>query len=206
MLHTPSLSRLLTSLIVTVLVVLTLALPAAAKSRKVQKGKAVASHSKSKSGKQARASRGKSSRRELARRSKRGRHRVVRTDEMDGYELAANQPTVPDHIEVVEYGSTNSADLSKWLNPPLPRNQTSSNSGETDVVTPTRGKKVNIDSERVIQIQQALSKRGFYSGETTGVYDETTVDAMRRFQISGKIAVTGYPTAHSLKRLGLGNW
>ncbi len=57
----------------------------------------------------------------------------------------------------------------------------------------------------MLQIQQALAQRGFYGGEMTGVYDEATVEAMRRFQASQKVAVTGYPTAHALKRLGLAN-
>jgi hypothetical protein len=37
----------------------------------------------------------------------------------------------------------------------------------------------------------------------TGEYDDATIEAMRRFQTQQKIPVTGYPTAHALKRLGL---
>jgi peptidoglycan hydrolase-like protein with peptidoglycan-binding domain len=47
--------------------------------------------------------------------------------------------------------------------------------------------------------------RGFFNSETTGVYDQATIDAMRRFQANQKIPITGYPTAHALKRLGLAN-
>ena len=44
------------------------------------------------------------------------------------------------------------------------------------------------------------------AGEPTGLYDEATVEAMRQFQTMSRIDVTGYPTAHSLKRLGLTHW
>ncbi|MGE0883605.1 MAG: peptidoglycan-binding protein [Blastocatellales bacterium] len=104
----------------------------------------------------------------------------------------------------MEYSSTSSAELSRWLNPPLPQTLADANSAANSTITPSR--KVNIDSMRVIQIQQALTSQGFYSGETTGVYDQNTIEAMRRFQASNKIAATGYPTAHALKRLGLGKW
>ncbi|MEP7343259.1 MAG: peptidoglycan-binding domain-containing protein [Acidobacteriota bacterium] len=179
-----------------------LILPAAAKSRK---GKAVASQSKSKSGKPAKSAGPRLSRRELARIGKRERHRRA-SDSADNtaYETAANHQIVPDRIEVLEYGSASSADTLRSLNPAPPRN--SAVDPATQALAPSRAKKISIDSERVIQIQRALATRGFYPGETTGVYDDATVEAMRRFQINNKIAVTGYPTAHSLKRLGLGNW
>jgi peptidoglycan hydrolase-like protein with peptidoglycan-binding domain len=58
----------------------------------------------------------------------------------------------------------------------------------------------------VLEIQYELSKRGFYAGEPSGVYDETTILAMWEFQKNYGLPATGYPTAHSLKRLGLTNW
>lgn len=195
------LTRLLTSVLSIVLVVSIFAIPTTAKGRK---GKSAASSSKGKANRQVR--NGKSSRRQFARRGKPGRNRVAGDNSANVNELAGNHPIVPDRVEVLEYGSTNPAEFSKWLNPPAPSNQTSANYDATPSVTPARSRKVNIDSERVIQIQHALAKRGLYSGETTGIYDEATIDAMRRFQIGSKIAVTGYPTAHSLKRLGLGAW
>lgn len=201
MLLSHKLTRLLTSALSIVLVVSIFALPATAKSKK---GKAAASRSKGKSSKQVRG--GRSSRRQVSRRGKRGRNRVVRDNSASINEFAGNHPIVPDRVEVLEYGSTNPAELSPWLNPASPKKQTNADVETVPAVAPVRGRRVNIDSERVIQIQQALAKRGIYSGETTGIYDEATIDAMRRFQINSKIAVTGYPTAHSLKRLGLGSW
>jgi hypothetical protein len=201
LLLTHKLTRLLTSVLSIVLVTSLFALPATAKSKK---GKSAASRSKGSATKQARS--GKSSRRQVARRGKRGRSRITADNSANINEFAGNHPIVPDRVEVLEYGSTNPGELSRWLNPAQPSSQMSANDGTVPVVTSTRSRKVNIDSERVIQIQQALAKRGLYSGETTGIYDEATIDAMRRFQINSKIAVTGYPTAHSLKRLGLGTW
>jgi len=60
-----------------------------------------------------------------------------------------------------------------------------------------------MDSDRIVEIQQALNKQGFLETEPTGNYDDATVEAMSRFQKSRKLRVTGYPTAHSLNRLGL---
>jgi len=197
------LPQLLTSALLVALAVSTFTLPAAAKSKK---RRTAVAQSKSKFDKQAQTSNGRSSRNQAARRGKRGRRGITGVELADNAarESAANHAVVPDHIEVLEYGSTNSAETSRWLNPSVPRN--ASTDPATETLAPARGKRISIDSERVIQIQRALATRGFYAGETNGVYDEATIEAMRRFQINNKIAVTGYPTAHSLKRLGLGNW
>lgn len=159
-----------------------------------RKGKSV-SRSKGKSAKSAKRS---------AKRRKSGRRYA--SNRFAGDDLAitpANYPVVPDRIEVLEYGSSESSDLGRHSNPSASRSQTSPNSSEAELAATTPRKRVKIESSRVLQIQQALTQRGFYSGEMTGVYDEATVDAMRRFQASQKISVTGYPTAHALKRLGL---
>lgn len=58
-------------------------------------------------------------------------------------------------------------------------------------------------SERVVEIQQALIQRGFLQGEPTGTYDEATIDAMSNYQKSRNLRATGYPTAESLRDLGL---
>lgn len=203
MLLTRKFTRLLTTVLSIALAASLFVLPASAKSKKGKSARSKASASK-----QARS--GKSSRRQSARRGKRGRSRNVQSrnvqNNVGGNEFAGNHPIVPDNVEVIEQGSANPTELSRWLNPPAPSSQTNAAFDAAATNTAVRSRKVNIDSERVIQIQQALAKRGLYAGETTGVYDEATIDAMRRFQISNKIAVTGYPTAHSLKRLGLGSW
>ncbi len=192
-------AHILTCVLLAVLLIPTFVTQTQAKGKK---GKATASSSKSKKSKQAKSSRSRSSSRKVAKRSKRSK--AARRSAEETYKPIEPSKVVPDRIEVMEYGSTSSAELSRWLNPPLPQTLADANSAANSTITPSR--KVNIDSMRVIQIQQALTSQGFYSGETTGVYDQNTIEAMRRFQASNKIAATGYPTAHALKRLGLGKW
>jgi peptidoglycan hydrolase-like protein with peptidoglycan-binding domain len=79
-------------------------------------------------------------------------------------------------------------------------------SDPTDLAAPPKRVNVRMDASRVFEIQQALASKGFYQGEMTGVYDDSTVDAMRRFQLKENILATGYPTAHALRRLGLAKW
>jgi hypothetical protein len=149
------------------------------------------------------ASRSKSSTRYSAKKGKR-RSKNGAGDEVA--RIPANYPIAPDRIEVIENGENSSPDLSRNLNPPPPRFQAPQTVTEPDQSASKRLKKVKIDGSRAIQIQQALKQRGFYNGELTGVYDNDTIESMRRFQISERINATGYPTAHALKRLGLTNW
>jgi hypothetical protein len=113
---------------------------------------------------------------------------------------AQAMPIVPDQIQVIE---------SAWSNPlpstPMPAAMTLKPAPQS-LLTPVRKIDVEIPANRVIEIQQALTKRGFYLGDPTGVYDDATIDAMRRFQATNQIGITGYPTAPALKRLGLTNW
>jgi peptidoglycan hydrolase-like protein with peptidoglycan-binding domain len=60
-----------------------------------------------------------------------------------------------------------------------------------------------IPRERVVAIQKALIERNFLKGSPTGVYDRATIDAMKAFQASQTLEVTGYPTAGAIHRLGL---
>ncbi|HKX26640.1 MAG TPA: peptidoglycan-binding domain-containing protein [Blastocatellia bacterium] len=116
--------------------------------------------------------------------------------------------TVPDSIEVIENGYSNST-ASRWMNLPKPINPSESKLTSQDSAEPVRVPppvKMRIEPARAIQIQQALAKRGFYQGQITGKYDQATIEAMRQFQTEEGIPVTGYPTAHALKRLGLARW
>jgi hypothetical protein len=191
--HT-KLPTLLAAVLLTVCVAWPFSIGAQAKGRK---GRA-ASRSRGASGKQL------SSSGHLSKRHGRGRHSNNFAED-DVAVVPANYAVGPDRIEVIEYGTAPTPELARQLNPPPPRNPI-----ETDTDSPSspspRRKGVSIDQSRVLQIQQALNQHGFYSGEFTGVYDENTIEAMRRFQNSEKIPATGYPTAHALKRLGLGSW
>ena len=148
------------------------------------------------------ASRSKSSKRFSSKRGRRHSNKFVE----DNAPIPTTYPIAPDHIEVIESGAASSPDLSRHLNPPLPRANTPQDTSEPDLSAPKQRKNVKIDESRALQIQRALKQRGFYSGELTGVYDSDTIEAMRRFQIDQNISATGYPTAHALKRLGLASW
>jgi murein L,D-transpeptidase YcbB/YkuD len=60
-------------------------------------------------------------------------------------------------------------------------------------------------SERVNEIQGALAKSGSYSGAPTGNWDDSTVDAMRKFQSAHGLNPTGKMDAPTLQKLGLGS-
>jgi hypothetical protein len=60
-----------------------------------------------------------------------------------------------------------------------------------------------IPSERVVEIQNALIKLGYLEGPASAEYDETTISAMKQFQIDNHLSPTGLPSAHSLKKLGV---
>lgn len=110
---------------------------------------------------------------------------------------------VPDIIVVREYDPSHiGTDPLAGTRRPLRVGQPADNAFNIS----SRRIEVQIDSERINEIQQALSRTGFYQGEPTGVWDDATYDAMKRYQISRRIDATGYPTAHSLKRLGLTRW
>jgi Putative peptidoglycan binding domain len=166
-----------------------------------KKTRRVAAGSGNKKGRSSLSSR-RSSRGKTARRGKRSRYQT----QPEPLPIAAYQatPTYPDSIEVIEYGSSDSAAVKRLLN--MPKTNTDSNLDSTDPAAPPKRVNVKMDTSRVLEIQQALANKGFYRSEMTGVYDESTVDAMRRFQLKENISVTGYPTAHALRRLGLAKW
>jgi Putative peptidoglycan binding domain len=139
-------------------------------------------------------------------RSKRKSGKKVRNNNDLSYIIPPATPTTPDRIEVIEHGSTNTKDLKNLLNLPSPRNPAPPGSNPSDLTAPVKQVNVKIEPARVKAIQKALTDRGFYKDELSGAYNESTIDAMRRFQVNEKIPVTGYPTAHALKRLGLTNW
>lgn len=63
---------------------------------------------------------------------------------------------------------------------------------------------LHLDPQRVDEIQQALIREGTLNGPPTGVWDQTTKDAMRRYQSNNGFSPTGLPDAKSLMKLGLG--
>lgn len=59
--------------------------------------------------------------------------------------------------------------------------------------------------ERIGEIQQALGRAGFYTGEPSGKWDAATIEAMKEFQKSQGLEPTGKLDALSLQKLGLGS-
>ena len=131
-------------------------------------------------------------------RSRRSRPKPAPSEESQGA-ASGSYPVAPDKIEVIEYNSPNNSTLRRMLDMPKPPSPGNSEASSGSL----RRIGVRMEESRVIEIQQALRRKGFFTREPSGIYDEATIDAMTRFQTSEKIPVTGYPTAHALNRLGL---
>ena len=59
-------------------------------------------------------------------------------------------------------------------------------------------------SDRYREIQEALAAKGYLKTAPTGVWDQDSMEAMRRFQEDQKLTVTGKLNSLSLIALGLG--
>lgn len=59
--------------------------------------------------------------------------------------------------------------------------------------------------DRISEIQQALAKDGSYPGAPSGKWDDSTQEALRKFQESHGLNPTGKLDARSLQQLGLGS-
>lgn len=60
-------------------------------------------------------------------------------------------------------------------------------------------------SERISEIQSALAKKGLYTGDPTGKWDDSTTEAMKKFQSGHGLTPTGKFDALTLQKLGLGS-
>jgi murein L,D-transpeptidase YcbB/YkuD len=59
--------------------------------------------------------------------------------------------------------------------------------------------------DRISEIQQALAKDGSFSGTPNGKWDESTVEAMKKFQDGHGLNPSGKLDAKTLQQLGLGS-
>ena len=59
--------------------------------------------------------------------------------------------------------------------------------------------------ERINEIQSALAKNGAYAGVPSGKWDDSTVDAMKKFQSAHGLNPSGKLDAPTLQKLGLGS-
>jgi peptidoglycan hydrolase-like protein with peptidoglycan-binding domain len=62
----------------------------------------------------------------------------------------------------------------------------------------------SIASERVTEIQQALIREHYLTGEASGEWDSTTQEAMQKFQADQGWQTKLTPDSRALKKLGLG--
>lgn len=67
-----------------------------------------------------------------------------------------------------------------------------------------RGQKAP-DPQRISEIQTALAKDGSFAGKPSGKWDDSTVDAMKKFQESHGLNPSGKLDAKTLQKLGLGS-
>jgi peptidoglycan hydrolase-like protein with peptidoglycan-binding domain len=59
--------------------------------------------------------------------------------------------------------------------------------------------------DRISEIQQALAKDGSFTGAPNGKWDDSTVNAMRKFQSGHGLNPSGKLDAPTLQKLGLGS-
>jgi peptidoglycan hydrolase-like protein with peptidoglycan-binding domain len=67
-----------------------------------------------------------------------------------------------------------------------------------------RNRQLNPSPERYRDIQQALAAKGYYTGEPNGVWDDTSVVALRHFQRDQNLEPSGKLDSQSIIALGLG--
>ncbi|HKV62240.1 MAG TPA: peptidoglycan-binding domain-containing protein [Candidatus Acidoferrum sp.] len=67
-----------------------------------------------------------------------------------------------------------------------------------------RGQKVPT-ADRISEIQQALAKDGSFAGKPNGKWDDSTIEATRKFQEAHGLNPTGKLDAKTLQQLGLGS-
>ncbi len=60
-------------------------------------------------------------------------------------------------------------------------------------------------ADRISEIQEALAQKGAFSGTPSGKWDDSTVEAMKKFQSSNGLNATGKLDAPTLQKLGLGS-
>jgi len=79
------------------------------------------------------------------------------------------------------------------------RRRTSRRSGRRE-----RGQKAPT-ADRISEIQQALAKDGSFTGKPNGKWDDSTIEATRKFQEANGLNPTGKLDAKTLQQLGLGS-
>jgi peptidoglycan hydrolase-like protein with peptidoglycan-binding domain len=90
-----------------------------------------------------------------------------------------------------------------------PASSSTSKSAKSKKSTSRKSKRVRGQAaptpERISDIQSALARQGAYSGGPTGKWDDSTTDAMKKFQSAHGLNPTGKYDALTLQKLGLGS-
>lgn len=77
---------------------------------------------------------------------------------------------------------------------------------ESDLVTiESNGKKFLVREEILIRVQRQLASKDYFSGKANGVYDKQLTDALKKYQRSHKLKVTGLPDQATLITLFYGS-
>jgi len=110
---------------------------------------------------------------------------------------------------------SSTAEAQKSANKPATSNAAASShaktstSGKSSAKSRKRSKKVKGQAaptpERISEIQEALSRKGVFTGGPTGKWDDSTVDAMKTFQSKSGLNPSGKLDALTLEKLGLGS-
>ena len=70
---------------------------------------------------------------------------------------------------------------------------------------PRRHSQMAPTADRITEIQSALARTGYYTGDPSGKWDGSTVEALQKFQSANGLDSTGKLDALSLQKLGLGS-
>jgi peptidoglycan hydrolase-like protein with peptidoglycan-binding domain len=86
---------------------------------------------------------------------------------------------------------------------------TSKKSGKSGKSSSRKSKKLKGQAaptpDRINEIQDALAKNGAYTGTPSGTWDDSTVEAMKKFQSTHGLTPSGKMDALTLQKLGLGS-
>jgi hypothetical protein len=91
--------------------------------------------------------------------------------------------------------------------PAKPRSQTRTTARSKAPRVPAqtwRNRQIAPSKDRYREIQQALYEQGYLTLEPTGVWDKTSIEALKQFQTDQKLSITGRISALTLINLGLG--
>jgi hypothetical protein len=118
----------------------------------------------------------------------------------------AAQSTASSPAQKPVHKSTSGASATRSTNPPSPKSPRTSN---TKSSSRKKTKKVKGQAaptpERISEIQEALARKGVLTGAPSGKWDDATVEAMKKFQLSSGLNPSGKLDALTLQKLGLGS-